>query len=107
MPSRSALLTGATGFLGSSLAIELLDSDRERVYCLVRQRGDATERLHAAVRAAADSSGIGDGIGDCLQRLVPVAGDIAQPGLGLAAEDRVRLAADPPDEVWHAAASLR
>ncbi len=36
-----------------------------------------------------------------------MAGDVARPGLGLAADDRARLAADPPDEVWHAAASLQ
>jgi thioester reductase-like protein len=105
MTSRTALLTGATGFLGSSLAVELLRSGRGRVYCLVRPRGDITARLYAAVRAAADAGGIDEGLD--LDRLVPLAGDIAQPGLGLAPEDRARLAADRPDEVWHAAASLR
>jgi thioester reductase-like protein len=35
MTSRIALLTGATGFLGSSLALELLSSGSERVYCVV------------------------------------------------------------------------
>ena len=107
MSSRTALLTGATGFLGSSLAVELLRSDRIRVYCLVRPKADITERLHGAVRAAADAAGIQDGLVELLDRLVPLAGDIAQPGLGLAPVDRARLEADRPDEVWHAAASLR
>jgi thioester reductase-like protein len=107
MTSRTALLTGATGFLGSSLALELLRSDRERVYCVVRPRGDVTERLHRAVRAAASAEGIEDGIDHQLARLVALAGDIAEPGLGLRAEDRARLAADRPDEAWHTAASLR
>jgi thioester reductase-like protein len=107
MTARTTLLTGATGFLGSSLAAQLLRSDRSRVYCLVRPRGDVTARLHAAVRAAADAAEIEADIEKHLDRLVPLAGDIAQPGLGLAPDDRARLAADRPDEVWHAAASLR
>ncbi|HEY3724446.1 MAG TPA: SDR family oxidoreductase [Acidimicrobiia bacterium] len=107
MTSRTALLTGATGFLGSSLALELLRADRERVYCVVRPRGDVTDRLHRAVRAAADAAGMDDGVEELLPRLVALAGDIATPGLGLAPEDRARLAEDLPDEMWHTAASLR
>jgi thioester reductase-like protein len=107
MTSRTALLTGATGFLGSSLAPELLRSDRERVYCVVRPRGDITERLHGAVRAAADAAGIDDDLDDELSRLIPLAGDIAEPGLGLSDADRQRLVDDLPDEMWHTAASLR
>lgn len=107
MASRISLLTGATGFLGSSLAVELLRAGRERVYCVVRPSGDVTARLHDAARDAADAAGIADGLDGLLHRLVPLAGDVTQAGLGLAAEDRARLAADLPDEVWHAAASLR
>lgn len=107
MTSRTALLTGATGFLGSSLAVELLRCDRGLVYCLVRPKGDITARLHGAVRAAADAAGTTNGIDEQLGRLVPLAGDIGQPGLGLTPEDRARLVSDRPDEVWHAAASLR
>ena len=107
MTSRTALLTGATGFLGSSLAVELLRADRRRVYCLVRPKGDIVARLHGAVRAAADAAGIQHELDEELDRLVPLAGDIGLAGLGLTAEDRQRLEADRPDEVWHAAASLR
>jgi thioester reductase-like protein len=102
-----AFLTGATGFLGSNLALELLKSGRERVYCLVRPRGDVTERLHRAVRSAADAAGVEITFDEHLSRLVPLAGDIAEAGLGLTAEDRARLVADLPDETWHTAASLR
>ncbi len=107
MTSRTALLTGATGFLGSSLALELLRSGRERVYCVVRPRGDVTDRLQRAVRVAADAAGIDGSIDALLERLVPLAGDIARPDLGLSTEDRGRLAEDLPDEMWHTAASLR
>ncbi len=71
----------------------------------MRPRGDVTARLHAAIRAAAEATGIAEALD--LDRVIPLAGDIAEPGLGLAAEDRARLAADRPDEVWHSAASLR
>jgi thioester reductase-like protein len=107
MTSRSAVLTGATGFLGSSLALELLRSGRERIYCVVRPRGDVTERLHGAVRAAADAAGSDEDLDPLLARLVPLAGDIAEPGLGLSSHDQARLADDLPDEMWHTAASLR
>ncbi len=107
MAARSALLTGATGFLGSSLALELLRSNRERVFCLVRPREDIVERLRLAVRAAADHAGNGGDLEGRLDRLVPLAGDISEPGLGLSVDDLARLESDPPTEVWHAAASLR
>lgn len=103
----TAFLTGATGFLGSSLAVELLQRDRDRVYCLVRPTGDVHERLRAAVVAAAEAAGVAHLVEDRLDRLVPIAGDIAVDGLGLSDESRAMLAAHPADEAWHAAASLR
>lgn len=106
MTPRTTLLTGATGFLGSSLAVELLRAGREQIYCLVRPQGDVTVRLHAAVLAAAEAAGVPD-IAPQLHRIVPLAGDISRPDLGLAPDDRERLLAEPPDECWHSAASLR
>lgn len=108
-PRRSpsvALLTGATGFLGSNLAVELLARDRARVFCLVRPGPDAAARVDRAVRAAADVGGrqLPD---DASERLVPIHGDVTAPGLALAADDWARLRSEPPTEVWHAAASLR
>ena len=44
---------------------------------------------------------------DRLDRLVPLAGDIAAEDLGLSDEARAILAAAPADECWHSAASLR
>lgn len=105
--SRTAFLTGATGFLGSSLAVELLLNDRDQVYCLVRPHGDVNDRLRAAVTDAAAAAGVSDLVADRLDRLVPLAGDIALPGLGLTDDQRALLNSDRPDECWHAAASLR
>ena len=114
---RTSFLTGATGFLGSSLAVELLQRDRERIYCLVRPHGDVHERLRGAVVAAAEAAGVAHLVEDRLDRLVPLAGDIAAEDLGLSDEARAILAAprarnvtmnlgrrpegpDDPEESW-------
>jgi amino acid adenylation domain-containing protein/thioester reductase-like protein len=75
---RQVLLTGATGFLGVHLLHELLSDPRARVHCLVRARdaGHARDRIAAAARRY--------GLGPLdLRRVAPLAGDLAQPGLGL------------------------
>jgi thioester reductase-like protein len=63
----AVLLTGATGFVGKEIMDRLL-SRGQRVYALVRARDDAA----AAERLARHAN------------LTPLAGDIEQPGLGLA-----------------------
>lgn len=74
------LLTGATGFLGAFLLRELLDQTSADVYCLVRATGarDAARRIREALSQyrlwdAKSSS-----------RIVPIAGDLELPLLGLA-----------------------
>ncbi len=104
---RTALLTGATGFIGSSLAVELLQQDRERIFCVVRPNGDVRERLESAVTAAAEAAGVLDQVRDRLDRLVPVDGDIMAEGLGLTDDGRAMLRSEHVDECWHSAASLR
>lgn len=104
-PSAS-FVTGATGFLGSNLVVELLARGRGRVHCLVRPSADAADRLVDAVRAAAHES---DSTlpRDLDERLVAVPGDVTAPGLGLDSHHLARLRSAQPVEVWHAAASLR
>ncbi|HNI36607.1 MAG TPA: SDR family oxidoreductase, partial [Microthrixaceae bacterium] len=101
---RTALLTGATGFIGSSLAVELLQQDRERIFCVVRPNGDVRERLESAVTAAAEAAGVLDQVRDRLDRLVPVDGDIMAEGLGLTDDGRAMLRSEHVDECWHSAA---
>jgi amino acid adenylation domain-containing protein/thioester reductase-like protein len=72
------LLTGATGFFGVHLLRELLSDPAARVHCLVRARDAA----HARDRIAATASRYGLGPLD-LRRVAPLAGDLAQPELGL------------------------
>jgi amino acid adenylation domain-containing protein/thioester reductase-like protein len=72
------LLTGATGFLGVHLLRDLLATTSARVHCLVRAR-DAGHGLERIARAAERYE-----LGALpLDRVVPLAGDLAQPDLGL------------------------
>lgn len=71
-------VTGATGLLGGLVIRRLLAAaPRARVYALVRDPA-----RWPAVAARLGASGA----------VVPVAGDLTRPGLGVAAADRVRLA---------------
>ena len=96
--AKHVLLTGATGFLGRFLLLELLQSaaaEGGHVTCLVRARSHAAalQRLHQAY-----------GSNTLLQphsaRLTVLAGDFAQPQLGLSGEIYTRLAAEV-DAVLH------
>jgi len=75
---REILLTGSTGFLGLYLLRELLATTTARIHCLVRADSapDARQRIaQAAERYELD--------GLTSDRIVPVAGDLAEPNLGL------------------------
>ncbi len=104
---RSTLLTGATGFVGSNLAVGLLAAGREQVFCVVRPKGDIDQRVRDAVLDSARAAGRVEEISGLLDRLIAVPGDVIEAGLGLDAAARRRLGDDGIDECWHAAASLR
>jgi len=75
---REILLTGSTGFLGVHLLRELLTATTARVHCVVRAR-DAAHALRRIAHAA-ERYEVG---GLALDRVVPLAGDLAEPDLGL------------------------
>lgn len=77
---RRILLTGATGFLGSHLLLDLLRHSDAHVVCLVRADDDATatRRLEQAVRGYALPWSR-----EVLRRVTPLAGDLREPRLGL------------------------
>ncbi len=78
---RTVLVTGATGFVGSRLVHDLLAGTDLRVRCLARAASDA----EAAQRVAAALAARGLWQPHFAERLDGYAGDLGQPGLGLAA----------------------
>jgi thioester reductase-like protein len=98
-PSGAAvLLTGATGFLGSHVAIELLGRTDHTVRCLVRGEGARARLL--------------DGLADhpdwqdaWRARVDVLAADLGAPDLGLTAEEVAQVAADTR-AVYHCAAMV-
>ena len=101
----SVLVTGTTGFLGAFLVDELLRATgpNTRFYCLVRDpdsgQGGSTNRVLDALKLyglAGHSAG---------QRIVPVAGDLTLPKMGLDNDEYRRLAKEV-DLIFHCAASV-
>lgn len=101
MDSGAIFLTGSSGFLGMELLARFLERTERPIYALIRARTDAEadERLFEAARTVvADAESHG-------HRLVAVRGDVTEPGLGLEADRRARLAEEVTDVV-HSAASV-
>jgi amino acid adenylation domain-containing protein/thioester reductase-like protein len=98
---RRILLTGATGFLGAFLLDELLRQTDARVICLARARDDA-EALDRVRRNLAQYD---LDVGTRAARVVPVAGDLARPRLGLPDERYAELA-DSVDAIYHNGAQV-
>jgi amino acid adenylation domain-containing protein/thioester reductase-like protein len=97
-PPAEILLTGSTGFLGAHLLRELLDRTTARVWCLVRARD--TSHARARLADAAAGYGLPSWPGD---RVVPLPGDLASPGLGLSPGE-FRDLARSTDIIYHAGA---
>ncbi|ROP28449.1 non-ribosomal peptide synthetase [Couchioplanes caeruleus] len=92
----TALVTGATGFLGAYLLRDLLDAGTAKVYCLVRAAtGDA-----ALARVRENLARYGLWRATDAERLTGLPGDLAAPNLGLTAAVADRLA-DTVDAVYH------
>ena len=95
------LLTGATGFLGMHILMELLNNHPGRVYCLVREQGFEkrfTNLFHFYFPQAA-SNLIHD-------KIILVNGDISKKGMALSEDEYQRLAGNVTS-VIHAAATVR
>jgi nucleoside-diphosphate-sugar epimerase len=96
------LVTGATGFIGGALVLELLAETSADVVCLVRHRGeDVEDRLHKHLETAARAYGRGELLAQISSRCRAVEGDLTLPECGV---DHAHLG--PVATVWHSAASL-
>jgi amino acid adenylation domain-containing protein/thioester reductase-like protein len=96
---RHALVTGATGYLGAFLAVELILRTDALVHCLVRAENEeaAWERMEATLRKyhAWDES--------YRSRMRMMVGDLAKPRLGLSEEEFAAAAAEL-DVIYHSGA---
>lgn len=94
-------LTGATGFLGGALLARLLRDTGATLHCLVRAESAAegAERITASLR----SLGLWDP--EFEQRIVPVLGDLARPGLGMDPDTFAELA-QIADQIHHCGAEV-
>jgi thioester reductase-like protein/amino acid adenylation domain-containing protein len=96
------LLTGATGFFGSHLLLELLRQTEAEVVCLVRATGSrcGKERLWQSLTARGLSLRTEE-----RRRVGVIAGDLGSPRLGLA-KQAWEQQARRIDSVYHAAANV-
>ncbi|UQA93478.1 non-ribosomal peptide synthetase family protein [Streptomyces halobius] len=93
---RTVLLTGATGFVGSFVLRELLDSTDAQIYCLVR----ASEDTEAAVRVLDSLRGYGLADGVDPDRITAIAADLEKPLCGLSAP-QFDMLAEQVDLIFH------
>jgi nucleoside-diphosphate-sugar epimerase len=97
-------VTGATGFVGSNLVLELLGQAETEVNALVRPAEESSEsRLQSALRHAARAAGDGNRLDQAIsERCHAVEGDIHSANCGAHAGTF-----PAPGQFWHVAASLR
>lgn len=95
------LLTGATGYLGAFLLKELLEQTEATIYCLVR----AADAESAGLKIQKNLKSYGLWEQKYNFRIMPVVGDLAQPQLGLSAEQFNKLAREI-DVIYHNGALL-
>lgn len=98
------LVTGATGFVGAALVLELLERTDSQVTCLVRHRdgADPLERLRDQLAVAMDHYEVQHLADEVTGRVAAVVGDVTDPTILGVAENL-----GPVDAVWHSAASLK
>ena len=90
------LLTGATGFLGSFILVELLQQTTADIYCLIRAENInlARQKLKKSLK----SYFLGDKVD--LKRIILIIGDLAKPCLNLSPQEYQELAVKV-DVIYH------
>jgi thioester reductase-like protein/amino acid adenylation domain-containing protein len=97
----SILLTGATGFTGPFLLYEILQQTLANIYCLVRSPN--AEEGRKRLKNKLESYGLWNEVFN--SRIIPVAGDISKPFLGLSAQQFNDLGSHI-DAIYHNAANV-
>lgn len=100
--SNTHFVTGATGFVGSGLVLELLQQTNDPIYCLVREKSGiiAEDRLHKLLLSLIDSYHLPVELKHKIpSRCFTITGD-------LATTPDVLANIEPIDYFWHVAASL-
>ncbi len=102
--SKRHLVTGATGFVGGGIALELLGRTSDELVFIARpaQAREARDRVLDALRYAASLYGVEHDVQDLESRCHVIAGDITKARCGVSGDEIGQVS-----HVWHAAASLR
>lgn len=93
--STRVLLTGATGFLGVHLLKELHSNKQLTIYCLIRASSDS--KANELLKRTISRYGFNFSVDE---RIIPLAGDISTPQLGLK-EDVFNFLAKELDDIYH------
>ncbi|CAM5998880.1 unnamed protein product [Sphagnum balticum] len=94
-------LTGASGFLGSRLLLELLKNTKATIHCLVR----AKDNVQALTRIKQTLKKYGLDENQCWQRIIALSGDLELPFFGLKT-DCFNSLANKIDTIFHCAAQI-
>ena len=100
-------LTGATGFVGSSLLLELLQSTDDQILCLVRSSDNsAQDRLHLVIKNLISLYQLRPSLLQLFnKRCQVISGDILEPA-DILFEQIIQQTNCKIQQVWHSAASL-
>lgn len=94
--TRSILLTGVTGFLGTYLLYELLQQTLADIYCLIRS--SSVEEAKKNIKEKLESCYLWDE--KFSFRIIPIVGDLSKPLLGLSVQKFYDLATQL-DVIYH------